>query len=1650
MVFADAVVSYVQAGWPCVLPVPTDTKFPPPVDFHEDGTRTSYTGQSAIDPSPEKYIQWIDKVPNHSVALRMPLGIIGIDVDHYDKVSMVTDPETGELVEKVVQKRGGDQLAALEAKLGPLPATWRSSSRAAPSGIMFFRVPEGRYRTKLGDSIEIIQFHHRYAVVAPSVHETKQPDAFNAPSGPYAWSFYSESAKATVSFTYGPPHGPASLTELPEAWVAYLREGATEAGPEAADVSSGHAMLYAITSDDRTECADVTEARDRARRLMTEADSGSRHDTATERTHHLINLGASGHPGVGPALTELSGLWNELTAGEGREEEWDRMLLTSARKAVTAIGGCEPVGADPCLMVGGFEVPAPAPDTSTMEGDVNSPTENVSEDLEALDPPRFWSPRQVIGAHAFDPAGMLDHTLADSVLERTWPALRYAVDAGTWLLRGPELWEPRGDLTRWAVHELASMMPHGDPDAEKGSPEQLQAARRKMLMSTSGRNSIGATMTAAVAAGTHPCSVTLADLDTQAYILWAGGTAWDLRRSIDGPVPGDVEPGVPHLHSAATAPELRDTPLWDRFLAAVWPDEDERRWVLRVLSVPFTGYPRKFLPILWGEQDTGKTAVVMILMSVLGTYAHAADVRLLSAGESHASIVYALKGRRLSFIDEGPRTGQWAAERLKALSGGGELTGNRMRENPVTFRATHKLVLTANNAPPLSDEAVRSRVRLIPCRGNVVDVRRAREALGDLGSRAWRHEAPGILAKMMVEAARWIHDEASAATSAAPSSIQGEAEEIGQDQDPVRQWREAQTVEDHDGTQASILHEDFVSWCRRHEVKSIPSLTAWGQSLNRQGCPVHRIVNGKRQRPLRLLPPAGWSPLGPVRSPLPAEAAQVEGQVRVGRGSEAQPSTKINMSIHQGRVGLEKILVEGSEGIRGGNDHILNKAHIQYTPTSAGEAGDFTQTLYHDPQKVALASTNATESAVRQPSTNPLPAAPAQLTLLSVTESEEKPKRAARGSKLTDEEKAARKEAATAKRQAAAREKRAAALAEAAGPSVALPALVDREGLIISMAVAEAAREVRTATERSGALTVDVESSGRPVGHRDYALRTVQLGDAFSAVDFDPTDPAQADAIRQLLAEAPMLHAFSAAADLVPLIVAGLADESIWDRMHDVVIPAKLADPQSTGSDAEGLKGLAGDVLGEIAVSPAANKARGEMFKAGGWLTDVETDTPLERNGWAQVDLHSSTMVRYATSDVLDTAALALKLPWPSAPLLERERTAAEMTSRITFRGIKLDAEQVARLKVEHTAKRQDAADRVKVGGVSSPGSKKELADKLISLGLDLPRTKPTTRFPQGQPSVAKDVLNGLARTEGPWSELLTAVLDYRKADTSLGLFLEPYWDLIQNGDGRARPTIYTLAADTGRMSGARPNPQQVTQTGGFRACWMADPGYRGIGADFSGVELRVLAGLSGCVDLKRYIEEEDSATEAEQAHGVGLHWAIAREVWGPNATKANRYQAKRGVFGKFYGAGIPKLAATLGVSEAVATSIVEMLDALAPGAARWSNSIQQAVRRGQTQFPTYAGRIVHLDPAFPHKAPNYCIQGSARELLVDALMKWRDTRWGNATLLPVHDELIVMVPEAEAVEATAELVRCMESELYGVKIKVEADDPWVSWPDAA
>jgi P4 family phage/plasmid primase-like protien len=1232
-----------------------------------------------------------------------------------------------------------------------------------------------------------------------------------------------------------------------------------------------------------------------------------------------------------------------------------------------------------------------------------------------------WTVFSALGAAPFDPSGdTTDQGLAKAVAYRMYPALRFATDAGAWVKRERDVWAERSDdMSDWVISLLAELMPLGETPVPKDTTLRTeahwQAARRALFMSSQGTGKIGRKLRAIVRSD-HPASLRVADLDSNPEVLWAGGVPWDLRASGDIPTPaGWVDPNTPHLRTAMCAPDMTvPTPRWDAFVAAVLPDPEIRTWALRVLAITMTGYPDAALPILWGRERSGKTSLIEMLVEVLGTYAHAANPKLLSGESGHDTIIYDLKGRRLSFIDEGPKRGHDATERLKQLTGGGSITARAVNQNSVTFRPTHTLVMTTNPEPNLTDPALRARVRLIPCNTPENEVKPLRVAL--LG-RDLAQEAPGILAAMMREAAAWLADRETATTAAAPISIRNLAEEIAEGQDPIQEWVETCTVPSDPGTQSRILYSQlFARWHAdhpRYRRLSLPSETAFGRRLTEMGYEAHKL-DGRMYRPLSVLN-GGFGP-----TPMPPGPTAFMAEAREGSGGFPEGS---------GRV---------PEGFRGNPPGVVTPVQATYSDRSPEGREGFSLTQNTESEEVVIEEN--TGQGAGKPSTLPETVRMSAPTCENSTGGFGSANPPEPSGNLPAAKPARRADSATGrytKAAAKAAEKEAARLA-AAGDLVPLPAMVDRTGAITGIDAARAGSEIGLAYARAGALTVDIENTGYPVGHPNYVLRTVQLGDEQCAVVLDPADPAQAEVIRAALTGVPVLHAHSATADLVPLVHAGLTDESVWDRMHDTVIPAKLADPTSTGSD-PGLKQLAGTVLGTSATAPEADKARAHLFKVNGWLTDTKAITPIERSGWAQVDPACSTMIRYAASDVLDTAALARQLPQPQAEVTGRERAVQRITARVTHRGVRVDRDQVARLQAEHTPAMHTAADRIRTFGVDNPGSDRQLADRLTTLGVHLPRTQPSSKFPDGQTSVAAGILEALKGTPGEAGELVAAVLAYRHHETVLSTFLEPYRVLCEQGDGRARPTVYTLGTDTGRMSCVRPNLQQLPRQGGVRACITADPGHMLISADFSGVEIRVMAALSQDPELIRQLRD-----------GVDLHALVAKIAFGENWTKADRYTAKRGVFGWAYGGGIESLARQLGVTPEVMQAIVDALRLIAPDYVRWADEVKRAVRGGATQMPTYAGRVIHLPREFPHKAPNYCIQGTARELLVDALIAWDKTRFGGGVILPVHDEIVAVVPEQDAAEATAVLERCMSRELYGIKIAAEASEPSFAWRDSA
>ncbi len=310
--FGRAAQIYRAAGWRGVLPIgrAPGKKYPPPNGF---------TGHGAPYPSGPDVGTWLaGPEETFNIGLRAEPGIIGLDVDHYR------------------DKTGGDTLAALEACFGPLPPTWVSSARPAPSGIRWFRVPthlDGRevnWPGEAGKFIEIIQAGHRYAVVWPSTN----PEAGGAQ---YEWRLptgsWGGAQTAMVRLSDDPVPAPDELAALPGAWVRGLMLDYDRT--EKSDLAGGQMADWFGALRTGQPCPVVHKVCAQAVETVRTVD-GSRHETARDAAAALARLGGEGHRGAPGALYALGSAF-DTAVGPGRAAsgEWDRLLSGAVKLAAT-------------------------------------------------------------------------------------------------------------------------------------------------------------------------------------------------------------------------------------------------------------------------------------------------------------------------------------------------------------------------------------------------------------------------------------------------------------------------------------------------------------------------------------------------------------------------------------------------------------------------------------------------------------------------------------------------------------------------------------------------------------------------------------------------------------------------------------------------------------------------------------------------------------------------------------------------------------------------------------------------------------------------------------------------------------------------------------------------------------------------------------------------------------------------------------------------------------------------------------------------------------------------------------------------------------------------------------------------------------------
>ena len=379
-------------------------------------------------------------------------------------------------------------------------------------------------------------------------------------------------------------------------------------------------------------------------------------------------------------------------------------------------------------------------------------------------------------------------------------------------------------------------------------------------------------------------------------------------------------------------------------------------------------------------------------------------------------------------------------------------------------------------------------------------------------------------------------------------------------------------------------------------------------------------------------------------------------------------------------------------------------------------------------------------------------------------------------------------------------------------------------------------------------------------------------------------------------------------------------------------------------------------------------------------------------------------------------AALCDTVEMPLVPVL----------SRVERNGVRIDVRRLNRQSAELAARMREieASAHACAGGPFNLGSAKQIREIIFGrLGLPV-----LAKTPKGQPSTAESVLQELAFDH----ELPKLILEHRAMHKLKSTYTDALPACVNPATGRVHTSYHQAVAATGRLSSADPNLQNIpvrTREGRrIRQAFVADPGFRILAADYSQIELRIMAHLSG-----------DRGLLAAFASGADIHRATAAEVFAGGAGEVDdeqRRSAKAINFGLIYGMSAFGLARQLGIERGEAQRYVDLYFSRYPGVKAFMDTTRESARERGYVETVFGRRLylheirssnVHRRQYAERTAINAPMQGTAADIIKRAMLSldaWiAESGAPVRMIMQVHDELVFEVA-SEAVGDVAPLIR--------------------------
>lgn len=573
------------------------------------------------------------------------------------------------------------------------------------------------------------------------------------------------------------------------------------------------------------------------------------------------------------------------------------------------------------------------------------------------------------------------------------------------------------------------------------------------------------------------------------------------------------------------------------------------------------------------------------------------------------------------------------------------------------------------------------------------------------------------------------------------------------------------------------------------------------------------------------------------------------------------------------------------------------------------------------------------------------------------------------------------------------------------------------------------ALDLRDWFHRQPYVALDTETSGLDVHARDFHVRLIQFGNKTEA--WVMNCEGWIDFIKDLLRDyqgriiGHNLGGYDAGA------LRAIGIRLPWEKTDDTLIAMRIAAPHQQAA----LKTVTARYI-----SPKAAEGQEELHKM------------MKKNkwGWDTVPHDLPAYRFYAAMDVILNSRLyehEVCQRGLNSPVYEMEMDVRAIAHEMEWKGMRVNVPFAAETALRLRKEAGELADQIHREHGFSISSGPQLSRWLLERGVKL-----SVYTDGGSASTSKDALEAARYSAtGEAADVMDAVLRSRKITKMASSYFDNFVNM--STDGLLHPQIQTLQARTGRMSITNPAMQTLPRVDEDdpdtrlvrQAIIPREKNHLIVSSDFSQIELRVIASLSGDPGL---IEAFRIADET----GEDLFTASGQIVYDdPTMKKSDKRRSlvKNVMYAASYGAGVAKMASTAGVAVEEMRSVYDAVFGRFSGVKKYMRVCENEARENDNWITTPFGRRIWVDPERTYAALNSKVQAYAGDIFKSTMVNLAQAGLTEFMVCPVHDEVVFSIPEDIIDDVSEIIAKTMPYNELTVKVPADPSPGVDSWDQA-